>query len=189
MSERQMGTNFAEIKQDHVFRYILASSLINSSSYALDAGCGCGYGSNILGKVVEGVVGIDICKETIAHAKKYFSMKNIAFSAQDALKFKPKEHFNTIVSFEIIEHIEDDAGLLKNFRQIGSRLICSVPNEEKVKWGKETHPWHFRHYTIEEIKHKLLMSGWVVNAIYGAENGNSPLKKGYLGKNIVLDCR
>ena len=83
---------------------------------------------------------------------------------------------------------KEDLELLKSFRRMGNRLICSVPNEDLVKWGKETHPWHFRHYTTTEIHDKLAQSGWMVAGIYGAPNGKSPLEKNYIGKNIILDC-
>jgi 2-polyprenyl-3-methyl-5-hydroxy-6-metoxy-1,4-benzoquinol methylase len=171
-----------------VLRYKLARDLINENDYVLDAACGCGYGSAILAQKAKAVLAIDICQDTIDFANRHYSQRKITFSCEDIFQFKSIDNFQTIVSFETIEHVQDDAYLLKKFRSKSSRLICSVPNQDLVPWGKETHPWHFRHYTLDEIEYKLKMAGWMVADVYGAKNGKSPIEKDLVGKNIILDC-
>ena len=195
MSERQMATRVSDIKADHVSRYILARNLIDSDQRILDAGCGCGYGSSILGEVARRVVGVDIDQKTINHAATYFGTEGIRFLQRDLVNVDQikmegwdTKPFHTIVCFEAIEHVVEDLRLLQNLRKMGKRLICSVPNEDRVKWSKETHPWHFRHYTLEEITRVLEEAGWVLNAFYGAAPGMVTLNAGYLGSSIIMDC-
>ena len=190
MSERQMGKNLAEIKLDHTLRYMLASQLLGPDEKVIDAACGCGYGTHMLSRKAKLVWGMDICPETIKFAKEHYPAANAEFHVIDVLKLPTHVQYkcDTVVSFETIEHVQDDRQLLRNFRKIGDRLICSVPNEELVPWSKETHPWHFRHYTLHEIQKILAECGWQINRLFGAPNGKSPIEENLLGKNIILEC-
>ena len=57
----------AEIHYEHSHRYYFALHFVKSKK-VLDLACGEGYGSHILSKIAEHVVGMDIDELTIKHA-------------------------------------------------------------------------------------------------------------------------
>ena len=57
----------AEIHYEHLHRYYVASHFVNDKKI-LDQACGEGYGSYILSKSAEHIVGMDIDELTIKHA-------------------------------------------------------------------------------------------------------------------------
>ena len=121
-----------EIWYEHFHRYVLAGELATGKR-VLDAACGEGYGAAHLARTAKTVIGVDISKESIAHASERYQADNLEFQLADVcnLPFKDNE-FECIVSFETLEHLEDQSGLLKEFRRVlkpGGFLLISSPDK------------------------------------------------------------
>jgi SAM-dependent methyltransferase len=121
-----------EIWYEHFHRYVLAGEL-TAGKRVLDAACGEGYGSAHLARTAKTVIGVDISQESIAHASERYQAGNLEFQLADVcnLPFKDNE-FECIVSFETLEHLEDQSGLLKEFRRVlepGGFLLISSPDK------------------------------------------------------------
>jgi len=121
-----------EIWYEHFHRYVMAGELATGKR-VLDAACGEGYGSSYLARTAKTVTGVDISKESIAHASDRYQVDNLEFQLADVcnLPFKDNE-FECIVSFETLEHLEDQSGLLKEFRRVlepGGFLLISSPDK------------------------------------------------------------
>ncbi|MFN7012758.1 MAG: class I SAM-dependent methyltransferase, partial [Bacteroidia bacterium] len=61
-------------------------------------------------------------------------------------------HFDKAISFQVIEHIEDDLLFLAEIQRVlkpGGQLILTTPN---IKMSLTRNPWHVREYTLEELK-------------------------------------
>jgi len=163
--ERQIATSIDKIKPDHRQRYEFAADQISDkyeNAKVLDAACGVGYGSWVMAEKGIQVTGIDISADALDVAKQHYSIDDLTKFVQcdivrDAL---PDAHFDIIVSFETIEHVEEDELILSKFSELGDYLFVSVPNEEVVPFSKETHPFHFRHYTPDEFEALLEKTGW-----------------------------
>ena len=63
---------------EHIHRYVLACELIEDMD-VLDIASGEGYGSSMLAEKANTVIGVDISQETIKHAKRKYSGKNLKF--------------------------------------------------------------------------------------------------------------
>ena len=64
----------------------------------------------------------------------------------------PDETFDTILSFQVIEHIKDDHLFLREIARIlkpGGKAIISTPNH---KMTLSRNPWHIREYMGSELK-------------------------------------
>ncbi len=48
----------------------------------------------------------------------------------------------------------------------GGKLICSVPNQNVVPFTKETHPFHVRHFTPEQITEDLKQNSFSKIEVY-----------------------
>jgi 2-polyprenyl-3-methyl-5-hydroxy-6-metoxy-1,4-benzoquinol methylase len=140
----------------HMARYNLALQFANGKR-VLDTACGTGYGTQLLSLSADELVGWDIDKETVEYAKKNFSNEKISYYVQDMEKVKkPKEvglhsKFDTIVSFETIEHLKDPEAFLSKSTEMLNKdgvMVASVPlNEPK---GFNEH--HLHVFTYETAK-------------------------------------
>ena len=123
----------------------------------LDIGCGDSYLDYKLieeVKDIKKIYGIDIHAEKEIHDGKY-SIVN------DYKKLKNKK-FDTILMFDVLEHIEDDQDFLKNtvlpLLKDKGRIIITVPAYQSLFSKHDMELKHFRRYNISmmnEISSKL----------------------------------
>ena len=149
------------IRGDHVQRYKFASGAV--SGFVLDAGCGCGYGSKILRGGAAKVLGVDKSREAVQYAREYYSEVNISFLVGDITTITVADvpfDFDHIVAFEFIEHLKDPGPVLKNMALMAKSLTMSVPNQENRPYDKAKFPYHFRHFSPQEIEDVLISVGW-----------------------------
>ena len=93
----------------YVLRYVNAAQILKSikPSRVLDAACGTGYGSNVLGSTLDGVsvIGVDSNEEALAYATQNYTARNVNFFNRDILgKISDLGMFDAIISIETIEH-------------------------------------------------------------------------------------
>ena len=119
--------------QLRVARYLFASEQFEGG-VVLDAGCGVGYGSDLLRDRADVVHGIDMSAREIEIATNSYGRPGLDFKVGSITDTGfPSDHFDAIACFEVIEHVEDQAGVLAEFGRIlkpGGVLVCSTPNEE-----------------------------------------------------------
>jgi 2-polyprenyl-3-methyl-5-hydroxy-6-metoxy-1,4-benzoquinol methylase len=147
------------IWQDHISRYEFAKKYVKKG-VLLDIACGEGYGSAHLAPYASSTIGVDISKEDIEHAKKRYSKdKNkVNFVADDAIHFlqKNKKKFDTIVSFETIEHLKEYRKFLieieKSLHTSGT-FIVSTPNKlfSDVLAGGTFNEFHVKEFYMQEF--------------------------------------
>lgn len=122
-----------EIRYEHLHRYAFAATLCQASE-VLDAACGEGYGSAILAREARRVVGIDLGEAAIEHARqRYGGLHNVTFEIADCTRLPFEDQsFDRVVSFETLEHLADQNGMLAEFRRVlrpRGLLILSSPDK------------------------------------------------------------
>ena len=133
--ERFLPSCTGEIAYEHWHRYAFARRF-TVGKRALDAACGEGYGTALLGTAAAVSVGIDIDPATIAHAAaRYGARERVRFvrGSCTSLPF-PDASFDVAVSFETIEHLQasDQPRMLAEFSRVlapDGVLIISSPNK------------------------------------------------------------
>ncbi|MBO8157336.1 MAG: class I SAM-dependent methyltransferase [Bacillaceae bacterium] len=144
---------------EHIARYQFALSYVHGR--VLDLSCGAGYGTHMMAKKaknnVDEVVGIDIDPDVIKYARgKYYHPKSTFLVKNATDETLPQElgTFDVIVSFETIEHIEEEEKLLSNYYNLlkdGGTLIVSTPFGEGR--GKPCgSPFHVHQLTPAEFR-------------------------------------
>lgn len=129
----------------HLARYRFALRHLRPGR-VLDIACGVGYGTHVLAEGVEAgtsVVGVDISEEAVDYARRRYGGPNIEFAIGDALAFDDASGFDTIVSLETVEHVEDPAALIAHLVDLlrpGGVFVASVPTTPSV----DVNP-HHRH--------------------------------------------
>lgn len=149
-----------DANRDAQVRYQLAADRIPNRSVVLDCASGYGAGTSFLQKATraEKIVGADYFKPGVDFASRVFGngapgIEFVHASALDRDAFGESQ-FDAIVSLETIEHLDDDGLAFENFAlwlKPGGSLCVSVPNENVVPFKKETHPFHYRHYSMESL--------------------------------------
>jgi len=142
---------------EHIYRYKFAKKFCEGR--VLDIACGVGYGSEIIldknPKVVE-YVGIDNCEKTIDYAIKHYGFPKTSYFVNDALNENLHDAhgiFDTIISFETIEHFKEDHRFIQNLYNLlkpDGTLIISTPFGR----GKDkpcSNPFHVYQYTEDEF--------------------------------------
>jgi SAM-dependent methyltransferase len=134
-----------------------------------DAGAGFGQYSYFVLKYFKKAIvhAVDLKTDYMDSFARYAAKHNWQdFTAQqaDLTAYVPKDKFNLILAIDILEHIENDEQVLRNFRQVlekSGKLIISSPSafDEFAKFTEE----HVRPgYSKEEIISKLEKTGFKI---------------------------
>ena len=95
-------------QKNHYKRYEYAKQYITAGSDVGDFACGTGYGSVLLATKASSVIGVDLDKDVIqAITERYKHLTNVRFVHRNLLECQFKQQFNTIVSFETLEHLKE----------------------------------------------------------------------------------
>jgi len=150
-----------DLLNEHLARYAFAARLARGKR-VLDAGCGAGYGSAALADVAESVTGVDVALEAIEFARAHYHAANLAFEEASVTRLPfPDSAFELVVAFEVIEHLEDWRGLLREAGRVlapSGQLIVSTPNKlyYTESRGKEgANPFHVHEFEFEEFLAEL----------------------------------
>ncbi len=145
--------------QLHWVRYSFAATFVHGG-HVLDLGCGAGYGSHLLASSDSNasVVGVDISPDAIAYAKGRYQLPNLHYVVGDGL-FPPLPggYFDLIISFEVLEHLENAERLLGLARELlvsDGLFIVSTPNRHIYSKGhsKPWNPYHVQEFSLSEFK-------------------------------------
>ncbi|MGB9911204.1 MAG: class I SAM-dependent methyltransferase [Microgenomates group bacterium] len=147
---------------------IMANKIKNKK--ILDVGCGTGLYTQLFCKNNNEVFGLDL--------QNNLRIKNVKFIKGNALNMPfPQEFFDVVISFDVIEHIDDDNLFLKECWRVlkdNGMLILGTPNRNRIsffilsllgkkpnfprKLGKDPilgEIIHIREYTTSELEDLL----------------------------------
>jgi len=184
--ERQVATDYKNIREDHKNRYQFACEKLAELKPAniLDLACGIGYGTLMLAKATKAkVTGVDIDQSAIKYADQYFRNSQTQFICEDAKKVDFQAlSYDAIVSFETIEHVSFDRELLAIFNRAlkpGGKLICSTPNQDVMPFDPEKFRFHLKHYKNSELVSLLTETGFTNIQLFTQHDSTSgPVVKG-----------
>jgi len=170
-AERSSGAELSDnfVFQRHKQAYELAIPFIKDT-ITLEVGTGMGYGTSLLVPHARHYTGVD--KYPFPHkeiAQKYpFTFKQMTIPPLSGLS---DNTFDTVVSFQVIEHIKDDNAFVAEIARVlkkGGKLILTTPN---IKMSLTRNPWHIREYTALQLQNLLAkyFSQVEMKGIYGNE--------------------
>jgi SAM-dependent methyltransferase len=151
-----------DLWNEHAARYAFAGRVARGRR-VLDAGCGSGYGAAELAREASQVLAIDIAPEAIEYAREHYHADNLRFERASCLEIPAAEaSFDLVVAFEIIEHLSDWRGFLREVRRVllpVGQFLVSTPNkvyyaEARAELGPN--PFHAHEFEYEEFRRELL---------------------------------
>jgi SAM-dependent methyltransferase len=138
------------VHQRLYFPYEEAAKVITGK--VLELGCGWGRGVEKLIAACDHFTGLDKNTELIKalqekHPTHYFNTVNLPF-----LNEFEDNSFDYIVTFQVIEHIQDDHKFLKEAHRVlkpGGKIFLTTVNRV---YSLSRNPWHIREYNTQELK-------------------------------------
>ena len=116
----------------------------------LEIGCGEGRGVGLLQELVKNYNGIDKIAEVVDKLSAQYPQASFEQSIIPPLAF-PDKKFDSVISFQVIEHIKDDKRYLEEISRVlkpGGVALLTTPN---IKKSLSRNPWHIREYTAGEL--------------------------------------
>jgi SAM-dependent methyltransferase len=127
----------------------------------IDMACGEGYGSEVLARGADRVVGVDANPEAHEHARLRYTRQNLSFERGMVENYGGEGgdgRYDAVVFLQTIEHVQDPVAVLRHFRSLlapGGALYVSTPNLLTLApagAAKSDNPWHIKEYRAAEFE-------------------------------------
>ncbi|MFA6455571.1 MAG: class I SAM-dependent methyltransferase [Bacteroidota bacterium] len=146
-----------EWKKNQIMRFCKKS--------VLDVGCNSGELVGYVNSIGHYAEGIDNSEPLITQAKQKYPSSTFHLG-QDLSIFSDNQ-FESIVAWNVLEHIPDDIGVLKEFLRIAkTNVILSIPKEDelslpysRVTYRPYVDPTHVHYYTREILQQMISSIG------------------------------
>ncbi|MGB3894429.1 class I SAM-dependent methyltransferase [Mycolicibacter sinensis] len=141
----------------------------------LEAGCGEGYGADLIARAARRVIGLDYDDAAVAHVRARYPRVEAIQGNLAALPL-PDVAVDVVVNFQVIEHLWDQAQFIAECARVlrpGGLLMISTPNRITFSPGRDTpiNPFHTRELNAAELTELLVDGGFVMEAMLGVFHG------------------
>lgn len=178
-SEKAMARNASAIldQANKYFRWNLELFHMEKGKKILDIGCGPGlYCSEIVRYEPSLYVGADYSESYLENVRGLFGAKpNYVTRRLDLLDEKSVDsfgeyEFDYILCFDVLEHIKDDAGALRNIHRLVKKtgngtLFLRVPALQSIYGANDKSIGHYRRYYLKPLKELLERCSFKVELI------------------------
>lgn len=145
-----------EIESDNPIHQRLFKAYVVGKEYVkgdvLEVGCGEGRGVSLLLENASSFTAVDKIKPVIDDLKTKYPAGTFISMNIPPLNGIASNAYDRVFSFQVIEHIQDDALFLKEIHRVmrpGGIALITTPNR---KMSLSRNPWHIREYLADELK-------------------------------------
>jgi SAM-dependent methyltransferase len=141
----------------------------------LEAGCGEGYGADLIAGVARRVVAVDYDAAAVAHVRARYPRVEVMQANLAELPL-PDASVDVVVNFQVIEHLWDQPQFVAECARVlrpSGLLMVSTPNRITFSPGRDTsiNPFHTRELNAAELTELLRQAGFSMNAMRGVFHG------------------
>ncbi|HEU4362690.1 MAG TPA: class I SAM-dependent methyltransferase [Mycobacterium sp.] len=141
----------------------------------LEAGCGEGYGADLIAVAARRVIALDYDDAAVAHVRARYPRVQAVQGNLAELPL-PDGSVDVVVNFQVIEHLWDQAGFVAECARVlrpSGLLLMSTPNRITFSPGRDTpiNPFHTRELDAGELTGLLADGGFAVGGVYGVFHG------------------
>ena len=141
----------------------------------LEAGCGEGYGADLIAGVARRVVAVDYDEAAVAHVRRRYPRVEV-MQANLAQLPLPDASVDVVLNFQVIEHLWDQAQFVAECARVlrpSGLLMVSTPNRITFSPGRDTpvNPFHTRELNADELTELLIDGGFSDVSISGLFHG------------------
>ncbi|GAA4430970.1 class I SAM-dependent methyltransferase [Actinokineospora soli] len=146
-----------------------------ADAVVLEAGCGEGYGADLLAGAARHVIALDYDAQTAAHVARAYPAVSAVRGNLAGLPLRDGA-VDVVANLQVIEHLWDQEGFLAECRRVlrpGGVLLVTTPNRITFSPGRDTplNPFHTRELAGEELRGMLLDAGFTVEFLGGVHHG------------------
>jgi SAM-dependent methyltransferase len=158
----------------HEVAYLELAALC-AGRIVLEAGCGEGYGADLVSRIATRVVALDYDAYTAAHVRRRYPQLGVLRGNLAALPVRDAS-VQVVVNLQVIEHLWDQPEFLRECARVltpGSALLISTPNRITFSPGRDTplNPFHTRELAADELAELLVAAGFTVRSMRGLHHG------------------
>jgi SAM-dependent methyltransferase len=141
----------------------------------LEAGCGEGYGADLLAGVARRVVAVDYDEAAVTHVRSRYPRVEVMQANLAELPLDDAS-MDVVANFQVIEHLWDQGQFVRECLRVlrpGGLLMMSTPNRITFSPGRDTpiNPFHTRELNADELTELLVDAGFCDVAIRGLFHG------------------
>src|SRR5215217_3232699 len=141
----------------------------------LEAGCGEGYGADLIADVARRVIGLDYDESAVAHVRSRYPRVEMRHGNLAELPLS-NAAVDVVVNFQVIEHLWDQGQFVAECHRVlrpGGLLLMSTPNRITFSPGRDTpiNPFHTRELNGAELTDLLTSQGFGIDGVYGVFHG------------------
>ncbi|WP_090095333.1 class I SAM-dependent methyltransferase [Lentzea jiangxiensis] len=146
-----------------------------ADAVVLEAGCGEGYGAQLIRTVARRVVALDYDELTSQHVSRAYPQLDVLRGNLATLPLRDGS-VDVVANLQVIEHLWDQEGFLAECRRVlrpGGKLIVTTPNRLTFSPGQDTplNPFHTRELAPSELDEMLRGAGFRVDELTGLRHG------------------
>lgn len=141
------------IHQRLFYAYVEAAKMIDGN--VLELGCGAGRGMKVIADACAQYTGIDKNKQLLDRLQQAYPNFKFLHQSMPPLSGIADNTFDYVITFQVIEHIEDDNAFLQEIQRVlkpGGTAVITTPN---LKKSLTRNPWHIREYQHSELQQLL----------------------------------
>ncbi|MBO0840844.1 MAG: class I SAM-dependent methyltransferase [Sciscionella sp.] len=146
-----------------------------AGAVVVEAGCGEGYGADLLAQQAKSVLALDYDDDAITHVRRAYPRVRAVRADLAALPIRPAS-VDVVANMQVIEHLHDQPGFIGECRRIlrpGGTLLISTPNRITFSPGRDRplNPFHTRELSANELLELLRHNGFRVLSMAGLFHG------------------
>lgn len=146
-----------------------------ADAVVLEAGCGEGYGAQLIRTVARRVVALDYDELTSQHVARAYPQLDVLRGNLATLPLRDGS-VDVVANLQVIEHLWDQEGFLAECHRVlrpGGTLIVTTPNRLTFSPGQDTplNPFHTRELAPSELDEMLREAGFRVDELTGLRHG------------------
>jgi SAM-dependent methyltransferase len=141
----------------------------------LEAGCGEGYGADLISRIARRVIALDYDETTVAHVRARYPRVEVMHGNLAELPLADAS-LDVVVNFQVIEHLWDQTQFVRECARVlrpSGLLMVSTPNRITFSPGRDTpiNPFHTRELNADELTRLLVDAGftsvWMSGVFHG----------------------
>jgi SAM-dependent methyltransferase len=141
----------------------------------LEAGCGEGYGADLISRIARRVIALDYDETTVAHVRARYPRVEVMHGNLAELPLADAS-VDVVVSFQVIEHLWDQTQFVRECARVlrpSGLLMVSTPNRITFSPGRDTpiNPFHTRELNADELTRLLVDAGFTSVSMSGVFHG------------------
>lgn len=144
-----------------------------ANAFVLEAGCGEGYGADLVARQARRVVALDYDEPSTRHVRAHYPAVDVLRGNLAVLPVRSAS-VDVVANFQVIEHLWDQVGFLAECHRVlrpGGLLLITTPNRLTFSPGQDTplNPYHTRELAADELSE--LLGGLDVEFLGGLHHG------------------